>query len=357
MKILLATGIYPPEIGGPATYAALVERELVRRGHSVFVLPFRAVRNYPSGIRHFVYFLKVAQRIFWADLILAQDTVSVGLPSVAVARLFAKPVVIRVPGDFAWEQGVQRFGVSEGIDQFQNKKYGFRVEILRFIQRRVVRWADAVITPSDYFLRLVRGWGVKDARSRTIYNGVSVPHAIVPKKFPHRTIISAGRLVPWKGFDILIKSIASIDADLLIAGRGEDMQRLEQLVVEHAVSRKVRFLGPLPREELLSYIAGADLFVLPSSFESFSFQLVEAMMLGMPVVALQAGNLSEIIKKGENGILVDKDKIDELPSILNGLLADESTRMLLGDRAREDSQKFSVEKTVDELESLFKTLV
>lgn len=357
MKILIATGIYPPEIGGPATYAFLVEGEFKKRGHLVKVLPFRIVRKYPSIIRHFLYFIKAFKKILWADIVLAQDTVSVGLPSILAAKLLRKPIVVRVPGDFAWEQGVQRFGVKEGIDDFQKKKYGFRVELLRSIQKFVVRKASFVITPSDYFKRVVSLWGVESKKLQRIYNGVSIPENINPKKFNKKTIVSSGRLVPWKGFDILVSLISKVDADLVIVGEGEDKERLQKLVIENKVSDKVHFLGSLKREELMSVIAGGTLFVLPSSFESFSFQLVEAMMLGSTVVTLNTGNLDEIIKDGENGILVEKTKIDNLSEILNNLLVNEELRNKLSKNAKEDSKKFSIDKTVDELEHLFKKLL
>lgn len=357
MKILINTGLYPPEIGGPATYAVLVERELIKRGHTVRVLPFRTVRKYPTVIRHVVYFMKTIKHLLWADIVLAQDTVSVGLPSVLASKCMNKRVVVRVPGDFAWEQGVQRFCVKETIDDFQHKTYGFRVEILRRIQGWVVRHADFVITPSDYFLHLVRGWGVKDEKSERIYNGVSIPQNIIPKDFDTTAIVSAGRLVPWKGFDTLIDSLESVEANLYIAGDGSDKERLQKLADEKGVASRVHFLGSLPREELLCYIAGADLFVLPSSFESFSFQLVEAMMLSKAVVALNAGNLAEIIKNGESGILVDRKNVDDFPLVLNRLLTHEHERKRLGKNAKEYSQKFSVEKTVDELVDIFQRIV
>jgi hypothetical protein len=79
MKILLATGIYPPEIGGPATYAKLLSDELPKRGIEVDVLPFREVRKYPRGIRHGIYFLKILSRSRGVDIIFTQDAISTGL--------------------------------------------------------------------------------------------------------------------------------------------------------------------------------------------------------------------------------------------------------------------------------------
>lgn len=357
MKILIATGIYPPEIGGPATYAFLVRGEFEKRGHEVKILPFRVVRKYPTVIRHILYFLKVLKLVFWAEIVLAQDTVSVGLPSVLAAKILRKPIIIRVPGDFAWEQGVQRFGVKEGIDDFQKNKYGFRVEILRKIQKFVVRKSNKVIVPSDYFKSVVLSWGVKPENLIRIYNGVSVPENTEPKYFSEKTIVTSGRLVPWKGFDVLINSISKINAKLIIIGDGDDKKRLESLILEKNLDEKVSLIGSLNRKDLMSFISGADIFVLPSTFESFSFQLVEAMMLGSVVVALNAGNISEIIENGKNGILVEKNNTENLSVILNDLLSDKNKRERLSLFAKEDSKRFSLEKTVDQLENLFKKLI
>ena len=66
--------------------------------------------------------------------------------------------MIRIAGDYAWEQAAQRFGVTDGIEEFQDKKYGLRVELLRWIQSFVAKNADKVITPSFYFKKVVSGW-------------------------------------------------------------------------------------------------------------------------------------------------------------------------------------------------------
>lgn len=357
MKILLTTGIYPPEIGGPATYAFLIKTELEKRGHSVVVLPFRRVRSFPSGIRHMLYAVLAFWNMISADIVLTQDTVSVGFPSLLAAKITNTPIVLRVPGDFAWEQGVQRFGVKEGIDDFQKKKYGFRIEFLRAIQRFVVRNVTYVITPSDYFKNIVLAWGARLDRTSRIYNGVSLPDFIEKRIFPQATLVSAGRFVPWKGFDRLIEQMKDINAHLVVIGDGEDGARLKKLIEEYHVSEKVTLLGRLPREELLSWIAGAALFVLPSSFESFSFQLVEAMTVGTPVVALRAGNLDEIIRHGENGFLIDKNEISTLAPVLNTILQDAPLRDRIRRNALHDAQSFSVQTTTDQLETLFQSLV
>ncbi|MEK7482188.1 MAG: glycosyltransferase, partial [Patescibacteria group bacterium] len=122
MKIILACGIFPPDIGGPATYADKLAGELNRLGHEVVVLTYRdktiskletrnsklqlviVSRKFPKLVRHFVYFWK----LFWlaktADVIYAQNAVSVGLPSVLAAGILRKKLVLKIVGDAAWER-------------------------------------------------------------------------------------------------------------------------------------------------------------------------------------------------------------------------------------------------------------
>jgi len=110
MKLLIATGLYAPEIGGPATYTAFLEKHLLRYGVAYEVLPFSVVRKYPKVIRHFAYLIKLLLRSRGTTALYALDTVSVGLPVCIASFLTRKPYLLRVPGDYAWEQGQQRYG-------------------------------------------------------------------------------------------------------------------------------------------------------------------------------------------------------------------------------------------------------
>ena len=126
IKLVIATGIYPPSIGGPATYSKLLYDKFPSMGIDVSVETFDSVRMYPRVISHIIYFVRLLNTAIGKDIILAQDTVSVGLPALCVSKILRKPFFVRVPGDYAWEQSVQRFDVKEGIDEFQTKKYGLR---------------------------------------------------------------------------------------------------------------------------------------------------------------------------------------------------------------------------------------
>jgi len=350
MKILIVTGAYPPDIGGPATYSELLFNELPKKGIETAVLSFGCVRRQPKVVRHISFFFKTLWAARASDVVFAQDTVSVGLPALAASFVLGKIFVVRVPGDYAWEQSVQRFGVTDTIDAFQGKKYGFRTELLRKVQRLVVGKADRAITPSRYFAELVRGW-VKDPGKVThIYNGIDLAEiaaAKAPGSFVPRTILSAGRLVPWKGFAMLIRAMKDLPGwSLKIAGDGPDMESLRQIINEAGLSGRVALVGRLPKRELLAEISRSEIFALNTSFESFSFQIVEAMALGTPTIATRVGNLSEIIDDGASGILIEPDDQAAFVAAVKKITGDASFRTRLVETARTKAQSFSIEATM-----------
>lgn len=363
MKILIATGIYPPDIGGPATYSKLLNDELPKRGIGVAILSFGEVRKLPKVIRHCAYFFKLLKQSRGCDIIYAQDPVSVGLPSLFVSKITGKRFFIRVAGDYAWEQAAQRHGVKDSIDEFQNKKYGFKTEFLRSVQRFVVGRAHTVITPSIYFRNLVAGWSKRQKRVFHIYNGIefspitqSRDEARGQLGIPSNAlvIVSAGRLVPWKGFFKLIDVIGNLTEKsslykLYIIGDGPDRSSLEKYVADKNLDSTVTLTGSIPRAKLFSYLVAADAFVLNTSFESFSFQIVEAMHAGAPIISTNIGNISEIVEDGKSGILLKPNDDEAFKRAILKIVNEPQSSAELVACAREKSKSFSINRTLDEL--------
>lgn len=353
MKIVLVTPLYPPEIGGPATYAHLLMQEVPKHGHSISLVKFSDVAHLPPGVRHVALFFKVMKAARRADVVLAQDVFSVGIPSVCAARILGKPILIRVPGDFAWEQARQRFGVTDSIEVFQTKTYGWRIELYKKLERWVVNKATLVMTPSNYFSRIIGGW-MKKGTPHTVYNGIDLSvfntSARSEKKSDTLSIISSGRMVPWKGFRALIDVLVSHPSwTLTLVGDGPEKEALRAHAHTVGVSKRVRFTGTLPQSQLFSTIGEADVFVLNSSFESFSFQVVEVMALGVPVVATRGCNLEEIITTGKNGILIEISSQKALEDALTVIQGDTGFSEQLVIHAKERASDFSITKTIGTL--------
>lgn len=306
MKLVIATPLYPPEIGGPATDSAALVSCLEKKNIITTIVPFSGVRKFPKLIRHIVYALRLAKTARGAASIIAFDTVSVGLPAALVARLLSIPLVVRVPGDYAWEQGVQRFGVQDSIDEFQHRRYSFRLECLRSAQRFVVQSAALVLAPSMYFKGIIATWGVQSEHLQHIYLGLDFTDVVIqPTQLPKGNILfTAGRLVPWKGFGFLIKLLQDLpEWQLVIAGDGPLHSELREQADTLGLTGRVHFAGVLPHTEVLGWCAIADAFVLNTSFESFSFQILEAMALGAPTITTRVGSLPELLTDGVEGVL------------------------------------------------------
>jgi glycosyltransferase involved in cell wall biosynthesis len=346
MKLVIATPLYPPEIGGPATYAKALEEGLPGKGIEVELVKFSDVRHLPKMIRHLAYYRRVLAAARCADLVLALDPVSTGLPAMRAAKRVGKPFVVKVVGDYAWEQGRQRFGVGENLDDFvRSPQKSFFVRRLQAVQTRVARCASRVIVPSEYLRKIVLAWGVSAEKVEVIYNAVpmemlgNVPGTVA--KLPRPLVVTAGRLVPWKNIDGVIDAVASIPgASLVIVGDGPDRAALMRRA-EEKLRGRVAFTGQLSHADTLAVMKSADAFVLNSSYEGLSHLLIEAQALGIPTIATDVGGNPEVITNGENGLLVPAGSARSLADSLAQLLGDAQLRVRFSANARASAERFS----------------
>ncbi|MDP8925136.1 MAG: glycosyltransferase family 4 protein, partial [Chloroflexota bacterium] len=257
--ILIASGTFHPDAGGPPTYLLTLGRELGARGHRIRVVTYgdepRARRRYPHPVTRVPRGLPVPSRLALfarevyrqgrhADLLYVNDY---GLPAMLANLALRKPVAMKIVGDFAWEYSVRHNLVpaDESIDAFQTRRYGSTVEAVRLLQATYARRADAVVVPSPYVGDLVTGWGVDHARIRVVYNAVADPTVgLGEDRATARTalgldrdaevILAVARLTPWKGIDTLIRALPTIratcpNAILVVVGDGPDRARLQGL--------------------------------------------------------------------------------------------------------------------------------
>ena len=152
-------------------------------------------------------------------------------------------------------------------------------------------------------------------------------------------LISVGRLTREKGVHTAIQALSLLDQPtrLAVVGDGEERERLGQLARSLGVAERVDFLGRQPPEAVARYLAAADAFVFPTERdEGAPLVLVEAMAAGLPVIATDMAQLSEVIDRpGENGLLVPLGDDDALAAAARDLLEDEERRHRIGAAARE----------------------
>jgi len=358
MKLLLVTGLYPPDIGGPATYAKIVVEELPRRGIEVDVLPFSSVRHLPRIVRHLSYTWRIFRFAGSADIVFVQDTVSTGIPAFIAAILRARPLVVRVPGDYAWEQGKQRWGVVGSLDDFQTRRYGMRVEFFRYLRALVPRLARRVIVASVHYSRIVQGWGVPASKIVVIPNAIANAVPVLPGQVPQGPIVlTAGRLVAGKGYEDLIKMMPHMPGwNLVIAGDGPLRENLERLVKGEDLENRVTFVGSVSPAEMAGWYRTARAFVLNSESESFSYVVLEAMAAGVPVIATRVGAIPELIDDGKEGVLVTPSDKDAIRAALREVLEDPAKWQERTTAAKQKAAEYSVDRIMDRLAEELKAL-
>jgi glycosyltransferase involved in cell wall biosynthesis len=370
MKILIATGIYPPQIGGPATYSKLLYDELPKRGIDVSVLSFGDFIDKPKLIRHVLYFFELLKKGKDADIIYAQDPVSVGLPALLASQILRKKFVLKIVGDYAWEQGVQRFNVADNLDVFSKNhdRYSRSVKMLKQIEKYVASGAGTIVTPSEYLKTIITNWGIDSSKIKVIYNGFnpsevrSAKSVLRNKHSLHGTvIISVGRIVPWKGFGSIIEIMPLIlkelpDAKLLIVGEGPDLENLKIKSENLQLNDRVTFTGKLDQSKLFEYIKASDVFVLNTSYEGFSHQIIETMALGTPIITTDVGGNPEAIKDRNTGLLVPFDDKERFLQGIVDIIRDSTLREKMVSEAKKKVKEFTDEKMLEKIAELLKNL-
>jgi glycosyltransferase involved in cell wall biosynthesis len=321
MKVVIATGIYPPDIGGPATYTRTMARELSRCGNRIEVVCYaddesrvaveprdekfsvtRISRKQPTWKRYLAYALAVRRLAKNADIVYLQGPVSEGFPGTIGAMLAGKPTVMKIVGDYAWEMYMQKGSPEnkELLDEFVTHTHA-EVRWLERIERWTAKQAKQVIVPSAYLKGIVEGWGVPGGKVEVIYNSVNPPTEGLSrdearKQFgieDRRAIFTAVRAVPWKNIDFIIGLLPELPLDIIfaIAGDGPSLGGWKEEAKRLGVEERVKFLGKLDRAAMGSWYRAADLFVLPSGYEGYPNVIPEAWSQGLPCfVSNKAGN-------------------------------------------------------------------
>lgn len=351
MKVLLITGIFPPDIGGPATYvpqiaAALSEREHVitvvtladRLDHDDEKYPFAVVRlqrQSPRPWRMARTVVTVAKIGRSADVLFVNG---LALEAALANLILRKPLVIKVVGDLAWERAQERGWTRDGFEDFQGKRYGPKVQLLKALRTWWTRRSHRIIVPSCYLADWVARWGIPSSKIIVIHNVPEPTDGVRPAVLPMETFLNAvtvGRLVPWKRIDQILEAVSRIrELGLVVIGEGPERTRLRKIARDLGVTDRVYFAGRRGKNETLALMAACDLLVLNSTYEGLPHVLLEAMALGVPVVATAVGGTPEVVRDGENGLLLPPADSDALLAALRRLCADDVLRRRLGERGR-----------------------
>ncbi len=313
MNVLIATGIYPPESGGPSQYARGFALALKQREIPVSVLSygtansdqmedgFRVSRVSRSGgpvIRYIRFFLQAYRMAKRHDVLFLQGSVSEGFPATIAAWLAGTPTVLRLPGDYAWEMA-QQAGETDLLDVFLQKRHGGKIGWYERMERHSAKRAKQVIAPSRYLKTVAEKWGVPADHVQVILNAEhSLPEHLsreeARKKFYVEgkvVCLTVVRAVPWKGVSELIAWWKELPEShvLVVGGDGPEYETWKKQAAP--LGERVLFVGRLNRQELADWYRASDVFMLHSGYEGYPHVVAEAASIGVPcLVSDQGGN-------------------------------------------------------------------
>ncbi len=350
-RLLIISGCFPPESGGPAALLANLIPILMERGYGVTVLtygdqtddlPYKVVRI-SLKTNKIITIIKLV----WAALRLAKNNDQIysldvywpGLAATIASRLLGRKQIARFSGDSAWETANNMGLTDKDVFEFQKDFISLRNQLVKFFRDIILKNCRYVITDSDFFKGLLTSFGVKAERILVVHNSVEYlpyPENFDKAKFKRenelkeKVIITVSRLVPRKGVSHVMKTLSELqkrtkEISFICIGGGPEYdnlkQQAEQLKSKYGLD--IRLLGNLARKQVIPWFLTADAFVLYSHWEGIAHTLVEALYFKTPIVASRVGGNVEIVEDGFNGLLVDYGRESELLAALEKILTDQ----------------------------------
>ncbi len=375
MNALLVSGIWPPDVGGPASHAPALAAHLLRAGHAVDVVttadtapapepyPVHWVRrSLPRGVRHAEVARLVASRARRSDVVYATSMVRrVAVGAVAARR----PLVVKLVADEAFERATRTGAFDGTLDEFQSAPGGARLWALRASRTSALRRAALVLSPSGYLREIAVGWGLDPGRVTVVPN----PAPRVPELPPRGqlrdelavdgfVLAFAGRLTAQKALEVAFDALREVPrSTLLLLGDGPERGSLERAASERGLHGRVRFLGAGSRDDVLRLFRAADAALLTSAWENLPHTVLEALAVGTPVIATAVGGVPEVVRDGENGILVAAGDAGAVAAAVQRLVSEPGLREQLAAAAAPSVAGLSEEAILRRIEGLLTDVV
>jgi len=363
MRIVFLTGIWPPDIGGPATHGPDLARFLQERGHEIRVVTMAdgdvterpvpvdtIARSLPFVVRYPLVALTGMRRARAADLVYATATYAAAAAAASGAR---RPLVAKLVSDPAYERA-RRYGLFNGSLEAFQVATGAPVQALKRLRTATLRRASRLVVPSRYLAELAQNWGLPPASIDVVVNPAPAPTSVDPEPLGAGTFVFVGRLTEQKALPVALTALREVPAaKLTIVGDGPQRESLIRTAEELGVAERVTFAGSLSREDVLRYLAGARAAILPSAWENLPHAVVEALSVGTPVIATAVGGVPEVVHHDKNGLLVTAGDSSGFAAAIRSVLDDDVLRERLASGARPSVAGLGRDATYERLEHIF----
>lgn len=337
-KILIATGIYPPEIGGPATFTYFLNKELSKNGYKSQVITYSNLKNgfdNEEGVyytrrlknqfaRYFYFFSNLYKASKDFDVLYAMDLVSVGIPCFFV-RLFNKNIklVFRLGGDFQWERAIEN-KINKDIKSYYKDKenFSFKEKIVYFITNKVLKLADFIIF-NAFFLRdmYANDRNINEAKTdivRNITTNVDLNSKNKENANEKIKIFFGGRLASVKNLSALIDALNMIldegfvNVSLDIFGDGPEKKNLETKIKDMNLGNNISLSSGLSHSDFINEMNKADIVVNISFSEINPNMVSDALNMKKIVVLTKFSEFFYVDDKNEAIFYADPNNISDI---------------------------------------------
>ena len=375
MRVLVTVGIFPPDIGGPATFVPKIAKYFQDElNYEIEILTLsdnknlninddfsvkRIDRNLPIIYRWLKTIFTIYKLGKNKDLIFVN-----GLGTEAtIANIFLKKKIIRkIVGDPVWERAYSKAKISESFDEFQVKNYGFSISLQKKVRSFSIKKSDIVVTPSQHLKNFILNLGFKN-KIEIINNGVFIPEEntnIFTNDQINITIVS--RLVSHKNIEKIIRAISDLNDPLIylnIIGDGPELNQLQKISLKSNNKDNIIFHGKLNRDDINHIFLKSDIYVQASNYEGLPHSLLEAMSYGIPVLCTPVGECKEILGNEERGYILDLPvSKNNIKSKINEIIGEKNIANNKGERGKDFiTEKYNLTNSFNLYKNLFTRLL
>ena len=319
MNILITVGIFPPDIGGPASFVPKISNFLIENGHNVKIIclaevesnhtednldVIRIKRSKNLPIRWIKTIYQIVKNGRRSDLIFVNG---LGVESTIANLIVKKQLIRKIVGDPVWERAYNKKRTTESFDEFQNNKHSFLIEVQKLLRNWSINSAEIIITPSDNLKNFVSGIGFSN-KILKINNGVDITD--IKRSNESKVdinLIIISRLVVQKNINIVIEAMKLLDnknLKLSIIGEGGEFIKLESIIHDLNLQNRVQLLGKIDNNKISQFLLTADIFIQASDYEGLPHSVLEAINYEVPILSTEAGGCKDLLNDGERGFII-----------------------------------------------------
>ncbi len=362
--MLLVSGIYPPDTGGPATFTHDFSKWLSQKNVDVSIISYTdgmSNTTYVEGIRVIQVHrdINIVKRYFEfiSVLIKNYNSSTKVLAAGAFLEIMTVSVIrnieytIKIPGDIVWERA-RNSGITDlDIMSFQTSELNSKYKAFRRLFTFSISRAKNIVVPSAFLQRMVANWVGDSRRIDLVYNSIDhTKFSQIESAKKSFDVVTASRLVPWKDVDEIIQCCKELNLSLGIAGEGPDEARLKDIA--SALGASVTFLGQIPKSEMSDFYSASKFFVLNSSYEGLPHALIEAKASGLLCIGRAGTGSEEVVRNLVDGMLVSSEPGNSLKETLGRAITNPELVSRLRLNAHDDvvdrfSQEINFQKIYD----------